>query len=136
MSTSAVSTSAVVKAPLTPTPTHEVEIRLEELRGNYYYPFPDMNVTETVRYFSKDGEVTIHFTGHSPFRHDDATGTQVPGGVILTLVKASEGRDLPNDAFHCGCSVTLSTGEVVGWPQLASAGGDTHVHQPKSGPNG
>src|SRR5690348_9599541 len=108
MSVSTVSTVPTSAAPTsaasTPTPTHEVEIVLEDLR-NGYYRFPDMNVTETVRYSSKDGEVTIHLTGHSPFRYDDMTGTQVPGGVILTLVKSSEG--LPDGVFHVGCSVTL-----------------------------
>jgi hypothetical protein len=127
-STSAVSTSAVGDAPSPPKPDYEIEISLNELMKGSYYSFPVMTVGETVRYFSTEGEVTIHLSGESPFRHETVTGTQVPGGVILTLVKSSEG--LPNDAFHVGCSVTLSTGEVVGWPQIPSAGGDTHVHKP------
>jgi hypothetical protein len=126
--TSAASASAVsTSTPSTPMPVHEIEIVVEDLR-NGYYRFPDMKVTETVRYFSKDGEVTIHLTGHSPFRYDDQFGTQVPGGVILTLVKSSE--DLPGGVFHCGCSVTLHSGEVVGWPELKSAGADQHVGRP------
>ena len=88
-----------------------------------------MEVGETVRYFSKEGEVTIHLTGASPFR-PTKTGTQVPGGVILTLVQASEGEGFRNDAFHIGCSLTLTDGTVVGWPKLPGAGGDPHVKQP------
>jgi hypothetical protein len=127
-STPAASTSSA--STPTPTPTHEIEIKLEELRANYLYTFPEMRVMETVRYFSKDGEVTIHFSGHSPFRHDETTDTQVPGGVILTLVKSSEDRGLQNDAFHCGCSVKLSSGEEVGWPKLPNAGGEQPVGKP------
>jgi len=116
--TSAVSTSAV---PSIPTPTHEIEISLDYLQASKGYSFPDMKVTETVRYFSKDGEVTIHLTGSSPFRHDEMTGTQVPGGVILTLVRSCD------SPFRVGCSVTLPNGEVVGWPKLPSAGGEQNV---------
>jgi hypothetical protein len=132
MQTPAVSTSTASTSATTPqstlNPTHEIEIDLEDLK-NGYYRFPNMNVEETVRYTCKDGEVTLHFTGNSPFRLDDVAGTQVPGGVILTLVQSSEG--LPNDAFHVGCSVTITkTGEVVGWPKLKSAGGDLGVGRP------
>jgi hypothetical protein len=132
-----VSTSAVVeeKAPPTtpawPNPTHEIEISLEYLQGSKKYQFRNMNVGETVRYFSNDGEVTIHLTGQSPFHVDVVpAGTHVSGGVILTLVKSSEDLGLPNDAFQVGCSVTLPNGDVVGWPKLTNAGGDQPVGRP------
>jgi hypothetical protein len=87
-----------------------------------------MKVKETVRYFSNQGEVTIHFTEHSPFRSDGATDTKVPGGVILTLVNPSD--VLPRGAFPSGCSVKDESGKDWGWPGLTTAGADTHVHQP------
>ncbi len=118
------------KAPKTsPTPKHEIEVTHKSLQGSYY-PFPDMEVGETVRFFSKEGEVTIHLTGASPFRTDRKIGTQVPGGVILTLVQESEGEGFRNGTFHIGCSLTLRDGTVVGWPELPGAGGDPHIKQP------
>ena len=123
-----VPTNKTPKPP--PTPTYEIPVSKESLQGSYY-PFPaDMKVGETVRFSSDEGEVTIHLTKVSPFRTDDKTGTQVPGGVILTLVQASKGEDFLNDPFHMGCSLTLPDGTVVGWPTLPGAGGDPHVRQP------
>jgi hypothetical protein len=127
METYAASTSAAVEVPLTPKPDYEVEIELEYLMNGKPYSFPAMKVGETVRYFSKDGEVTIQLPGYSLFRIDEAKGTHVPGDVILTVVKSSNG--LPNDAFFCGCSLKLP-GKVVGWPELPNAGANQHVPHP------
>jgi hypothetical protein len=111
----------------TPKADWEIEIDLDYLKEGKSYTFPVMKVKETVRYFSNQGEVTIHFTEHSPFRSDGATDTKVPGGVILTLVNPSD--SLPS-AFPSGCSVKDKNGKVWGWPDLKTAGADTHVHQP------
>ena len=125
-----VPTNKTPKPP--PTPTHEIEVSKESLQGNYY-TFPEMTVGETVRFFSNEGEVTIHLPGVSPFRTDQVTGTQVPGGVILTLVQASEDQSLlSNDKLRMkfGCSLTLPGGTVFGWPTISGAGGEPHVKQP------
>jgi|SRR5579862_2413456 hypothetical protein len=123
------STAAVVQ--VSTTPTREIEINLQGEHAVPPVPFPDMKVGETVRYVGNGGEVTVEFPGLSPFRTDEKTGTQVPGGVILTLVKSSEGLNLPNDTFHCGCSLTLPNGQTVGWKSGSQlSGGDPHVRKP------
>ena len=82
-----------------PTPNHEIKISPE--RG-YGYEMPEMEVGETVRYSSnplKSGQITVQFLERSPFREDNVTGTEVPGGVILTLVNDSGGGMLPCHYF-------------------------------------
>jgi hypothetical protein len=72
---------------------HEIKLTQE---GDY--GMPHMEVGQTVRYSinpAGSGEVTVEFPERSPFREDEVTGTEVPGGVILTLVSDSGESTLP-----------------------------------------
>jgi len=89
-------------------------------------PLPTMRVGQTVRYFSKDGEVRIVFPERSPFREDSLPMTQVPGSMILTLV--SDTGPTPNDVLRCRCFITPPNGPEFGWAGDPSpSGGDHHV---------
>src|ERR1700733_7583841 len=95
MSTTMPTTKPPTKPTPDPTPDHEIKISRE---GGYDSGMPHMNVGETVRYSSnppESGEVTVEFPERSPFREDKLTGTEVPGGVILTLVSESGKSTLP-----------------------------------------
>jgi hypothetical protein len=116
-------------ASKTPKPTRQITITLRRGHAVPPNPFPFMKVGQTVRYVSKSGEVSINFTGLSPFRIDKKEDTTVPGGVILTLVKSSEG--LPNGSFHCGCSITDKKGVTRGWGKGSKlSGGNPRVGRP------
>jgi hypothetical protein len=95
MSTTMPTAKPPIKPTPDPTPKHEIKISLE---GGYDSRMPHMEVGETVRYSSNppgSGEVTVEFPERSPFREDELTGTEVPGGVILTLVSDSGKGTLP-----------------------------------------
>jgi hypothetical protein len=95
MSTSMPATKPATEQTPDPTPNHEIKISPE---GAYDSRMPHMEVGETVRYSSnprEKGEVTVEFPERSPFREDKLTGTEVPGGVILTLVSDSGKGTLP-----------------------------------------
>jgi hypothetical protein len=99
MSTTMPATKPASKPTPDPTPNHEIKISLE---AGYGYGMPHMKVGETVRYSSNPpgaGEITVKFAKRSPFREDDLTGTEVPGGVILTLVSDSGEGTLPCHYF-------------------------------------
>ena len=113
-----------------PTPTREIVIKLKGVDA-VPEPIPAMNVGDTIRYVSNDGEVTIVFPRLSPFRLDNEVNTIVSGGVIMTLVRESTDLNLPNDAFPCSCSLKLKSGDTVGWEKGTSiSGGEHHVRRP------
>jgi hypothetical protein len=105
---------------------HEITITLQ---GSDAFPpstMPPMLVGETVRYSSSAGEVTIQFPERSPFRTDNLIGTEVAGGVILTLLSDSGDGTLP-----CRCFITPPIGPKVGWgPDNPLSGGDVKVTKP------
>ena len=115
------------------TPTHKINIRKEK---GYVMPpdsVPDIRVGDTIRLFtdSPGDEVKIKFDGPSPFRLDDKPNTEVPGEVILTVVRESTGRGLPNDVFVGRCTITLSDGTDIGWgPGDKQAGIPLNVRRP------
>lgn len=100
--------SRTQESPIAIAPTYSVHIKRvgdDEVEPD---PFPDMNLGDTIRYYTKAaGEVSIQFVGPSPFRRDDTTGTKVPGEVIFTVVSESVGRGLPDDRFECRCFITV-----------------------------
>ena len=115
----------------TPTTTpikadHEITITLQGTNA-VPSPIPTMAVGQTVLYKSNDGEVRIEFLKQSPFRTDNALGTSVPGGVVLTLVSGSAGGTL-----ECRCFLRLPNGQEVGWskPNNLISGGQHRVTPP------
>ena len=118
--------------PTTITPDFDIEIKMRKNATGVPTdavppnPLPPMKVGQTVRYFSKDGDVRIVFPQRSPFREDDLPMTQVPGAMILTLV--SDSGPSPNDALRCRCFIKPPDGPEVGWVSNTSdSGGDHHV---------
>jgi hypothetical protein len=103
---------------------YEIAITLQDGNASPPDPLPEMHVGQTVRYLSAAGEVRILFTGESPFRTDGKTMTNVPGGVILTLLS-------PGSALPCRCFVTPDGGTEVGWDKdHPRAGGNHKVSKP------
>jgi hypothetical protein len=126
MSMSTASAAAALAKEL--KPTHEINVKKVDQDAVPDH-IPAMNIGETVRYTSGDGEVTIAFPGPSPYRMDAAINTTVPGEVILTLVKDSDSQ--PNKAFPCRCFLTLKNGEGLGWGKgTGRSGGEHHVRRP------
>jgi hypothetical protein len=101
---------------------HEIEIKLvNQTSAIPPNPMPEMQVGDTVRYFSSAGDVTITFPLHSPFRADDTAMTEVstPGAPFPALVRAG--------TFACGCVITLPNQQKVGWPMAGATSGGEHV---------
>lgn len=105
---------------------HEVEVKL--VNGHPVPSIPsNMNLGETVHYYSKDGLVVILFLENgTPFV--DGTGTEM--SVItssdppLALSRRSTGL-----GFTCRCYLTPAGGSTVGWsPNYPAAGGNHVVH--------
>jgi len=111
---------------------HEIIITLQ---GNQVFgpdSLPTMAVGETVRYSSSvPGKLRIVFPQRSPFRTDNAFGTEVPGEVILTLVSDSAG-----DTLEGRCFITPDDppgAPEVGWNSLNNA--QAGVHQKVTPPS-
>jgi hypothetical protein len=91
-----------------------------------------MVIGETVRFVSDHGEITITFDDKSPFRSDNLTGTVVPSGVILTLVKSSTGH--AGKTFKGKCSLAKAHPGVT--PLWNDWGVEFPVGHPKQHNNG
>ena len=80
-----------------------------------------MNVGDTVRYSSPDGQVTIEFPEGSPFL--DNWGEQI------AQISDSQPHELRREGgFTCRCTLTLASGKKLGWSSGSrKSGGHTTV---------
>jgi hypothetical protein len=123
--------------------SHEIKIALvKDQSGEHAIPIiPDpgaMQVGDTVRYVSSDGELRVEFPkepshfkdgtpckGGSPFKDGTliVSGSLVSGSQILTLESGG--------LFECRCSLTLHDGRQVGWNKKTNPqSGGVHDIQP------
>jgi hypothetical protein len=78
-------------------------------------PMPGMDVGDTVKYTSDDGDVRVEFpAGHTPY--DKAI---VRKGETATV--------LHEGTFRCKCFIDLPGGGFVGWRADPSVSGADHV---------
>lgn len=101
---------------------HEIRIRLVD--GRHATPDipPAMEVGETVRYTSWDGEFRIFFPDKTPFGDADAEIHEIKTGETFRLER--EGQ------FFCECFITpFGSSNEIGWDPVASpqSGGEHNV---------
>jgi hypothetical protein len=112
-----------------PTPKHEVTMKLVGSNPELYPKIPEMIVGDTFRFVSDQPGATILFAGASPFRADETTGTSIPEGVIVTLVSNSD--DQPGRVFKGQCRMKGKNGKLATTYAAASLdGGDFPVRKP------
>jgi hypothetical protein len=105
---------------------HEVKIRLVD--GRHAVPeIPSaMEVGDTVRYASPDGEFRIKFPRGSPFGYAEPGILEIKTGEPFLLER--EGH------FFCECHITpVGSSDEIGWDPVASpqSGGEHNVGHKK-----
>lgn len=104
------------------TPTHRIKIERKGDDAIPPNPMPDLNIGDTVQYFSPAGAVNIEFHENgSPYKE-----TEVGDGQTVTVVNKG--------SFRGRCFIKLESGAILGWKSDPSPSGADHDVPKKKSP--